>query len=163
MTDDTDPNGDLYRMFDENGVLLYIGLSMNVAYRASQHRAQKAWWPDVSRVEIEKHPLSVLRQEEADAIASESPLHNIALTEKPRRHQPQKRGEPSDPAAADRARRYRDRKRGGVPRELSPCGTRSAATRHRRHGEPLCDECRAAERSYIAAKQRERRNPSDSS
>lgn len=29
-----------------------------------------------------------------------------------------------------------------------PCGTRAAAERHRRRKEQLCDECRAAERTY---------------
>jgi hypothetical protein len=47
------------------------------------------------------------------------------------------------------ARRYRDRKRGGPPRTPQPCGTRAAATRHRRRGEPLCDACIAAERAYM--------------
>ena len=36
---------------------------------------------------------------------------------------------------AERARRYRDRQRGGPPRELKPCGTRAAKVRHRRKGE----------------------------
>jgi hypothetical protein len=49
--------------------------------------------------------------------------------------------------AAD-SRRYRDRKRGKPPRTPLPCGTRAAATRHRRKGEPLCDACREAERAY---------------
>ena len=32
-----------------------------------------------------------------------------------------------------------------MPRPATqPCGTVAAAVRHRRHGEPLCDECRAA-------------------
>lgn len=49
---------------------------------------------------------------------------------------------------AERQKRYRDRKRGAPPRELEPCGTRAAATRHRRAGEPLCDACIEAEREY---------------
>jgi hypothetical protein len=52
---------------------------------------------------------------------------------------------------AERARRYRDRKRGGPPRELRPHGTRAAVRRHERAGEEPCEECRVAER----ARQRE--------
>jgi hypothetical protein len=55
---------------------------------------------------------------------------------------------------AERARRYRDRKRGGPPRELRPHGTRAAVRRHERagekywqEGEDFCQECRDFERA----------------
>jgi len=51
-------------------------------------------------------------------------------------------------AEAKRAREYRARLRGGLPRVLQPCGTRAAAVRHRRNGEPVCAACLAAERNY---------------
>jgi hypothetical protein len=31
------------------------------------------------------------------------------------------------------------------PEDLQPCGTPAAARRHRWHGQPLCDDCRAVE------------------
>ncbi|MFE7605765.1 hypothetical protein ACFU1Q_11445 [Brachybacterium paraconglomeratum] len=37
-----------------------------------------------------------------------------------------------------------------VDRDLKPCGTPAAARRHRRRGEPVCDECRTAEREATA-------------
>lgn len=37
-----------------------------------------------------------------------------------------------------------------VDRDLKPCGTPAAARRHRRRGETVCDECRAAERAATA-------------
>lgn len=43
---------------------------------------------------------------------------------------------------ADKQRAYRDRKRGGPPREPQPCGTLAAVRRHQRHKEPLDDACR---------------------
>jgi hypothetical protein len=46
---------------------------------------------------------------------------------------------------AKRARRYRDRKRGGPPRELAPHGTPAAYRRHQRAGEEPCIDCREAE------------------
>lgn len=42
---------------------------------------------------------------------------------------------------------------------LTPCGTYAAATRHRRHGEPLCDPCRQAERAYGRKRRPDRRPP----
>lgn len=33
------------------------------------------------------------------------------------------------------------------PRVPAPCGTAAGYSRHRRHGEPPCEECRAAERA----------------
>ncbi len=45
--------------------------------------------------------------------------------------------------------KYRDRKRGGPPRELKPCGSGSAAyKRHKDRGEPVCDACREWRRQY---------------
>ena len=38
-------------------------------------------------------------------------------------------------------------------RELRPCGTAAAASRHRRNGEELCEACRAVERERHRAKQ----------
>lgn len=57
---------------------------------------------------------------------------------------------------AEKQKAYRDRKRGSAPRELSPCGTRNAAERHRYNDEPLCQECMEAEREYMRDRQRER-------
>jgi hypothetical protein len=54
---------------------------------------------------------------------------------------------------AERSRAYRDRVR-GRPVALAPCGTRSAATRHRRNGEPLCLPCIKAERAYMNGRNR---------
>jgi hypothetical protein len=54
--------------------------------------------------------------------------------------------------------RSRARKRAGLPplrRAVAECGTLSAARRHRRLGEPVCDECKAAWRRY----ERERYQP----
>ena len=60
-------------------------------------------------------------------------------------------------SAAEYARRYRDRRRGGPPRQPKPCGTRAAAARHRRNGEEPCDACLEAERTYNREMARKRR------
>lgn len=68
---------------------------------------------------------------------------------------------------AERARRYRERQRGGPPRQPAPCGTRQGAQRHRRDGDvpdgqqlgDVCTPCAEAERQYnrVAAAERRRR------
>lgn len=35
-----------------------------------------------------------------------------------------------------------------APHDLAPCGTYAAAQRHKVHGEPVCDDCAAAVRTY---------------
>src|SRR5688572_7566222 len=70
---------DLYRFYDRDDRLLYVGISLSAAKRASEHRAEKAWWSDVARMEVEH--LDVSRSEaeaiEKEAIRSEAPLYNV--------------------------------------------------------------------------------------
>jgi hypothetical protein len=62
---------------------------------------------------------------------------------------------------AERSREYRDRLR-GRPVTLEPCGTRAAATRHRRNGEPVCGACEDAERKYWRDQPRNQPKPDES-
>jgi predicted GIY-YIG superfamily endonuclease len=68
----------LYRMFDANEQLLYIGLTNNPKGRFGRHRDTKDWFAQVSRIQLE---IFDSRQELVDAeraaIAAEKPLHNI--------------------------------------------------------------------------------------
>lgn len=69
---------DLYRMFDRNGVLLYVGISASAFIRMIQHRDTKDWWTDVARMDIEH--LDTRRQAvlaEEQAIEREHPVHNV--------------------------------------------------------------------------------------
>lgn len=70
---------DLYRFFDASDHLLYVGISLSAAQRASQHRAEKPWWPDVARMDVEHHDVArhEMEQIERDAIIAERPLHNV--------------------------------------------------------------------------------------
>jgi predicted GIY-YIG superfamily endonuclease len=69
---------DLYRFFDADETLLYVGISLNAAKRASQHRKDKPWWPDVATMTVERHDTREAALEaEAEAIRSERPLHNV--------------------------------------------------------------------------------------
>ena len=70
---------DLYRFYDGQNRLLYIGISLHAAMRASQHRADKPWWGDVARMEVERIDADRAKAEaiEAEAIRRERPMHNI--------------------------------------------------------------------------------------
>lgn len=71
----------LYRFFDQDGDLLYVGITNNPGRRWSQHRADKPWWSEVHHIEMEHHAdrESVLRAE-ATAIRAERPRHNVIGT-----------------------------------------------------------------------------------
>lgn len=67
----------LYRLYDEEGVLLYVGIAGNPGRRFEQHRGQKPWWHEVSSMSLEHFDT---RDEaliaEKDAIVTEHPLYN---------------------------------------------------------------------------------------
>lgn len=69
---------DLYRFYDADGALLYVGISLHAAKRASEHRKDKPWWGDVARMEIEHFASrrQALEAEEA-AIKDERPRYNV--------------------------------------------------------------------------------------
>jgi predicted GIY-YIG superfamily endonuclease len=69
----------LYRLFDADGTLLYIGISYSAIARFAQHKADKPWIGDVCRIEIETHDVSraEILEIERQAIISERPLHNV--------------------------------------------------------------------------------------
>jgi hypothetical protein len=71
---------DLYRFFDADDRLLYIGISLSAVQRAAGHRHRQPWWDDVARMDVEHFP-DVTRDEilriEREAIRTERPLHNV--------------------------------------------------------------------------------------
>jgi len=71
------PHG-LYRCFDEGGVLLYIGASINPLSRLGSHSYKVGWFTDIALVKIEKHATrdAAFRAETA-AVIAENPKYNI--------------------------------------------------------------------------------------
>lgn len=69
----------LYRFFDANGVLLYVGVTANLPLRLRAHR-RRDWWLDVRSMTTEGHPdrAAVLAAERI-AIETERPRHNVCL------------------------------------------------------------------------------------
>ncbi len=68
----------LYRLFDADGTLLYIGISYSAIARYAQHKADKPWIGNVCRIDIETHDVSRAEIEEMEraAIIAEKPAHN---------------------------------------------------------------------------------------
>lgn len=68
----------LYRLYDNAGELLYIGIAEHWPSRMKQHAREKAWWDDVANVRLEKHDHRALAEAaEVAAIKAETPRHNV--------------------------------------------------------------------------------------
>lgn len=68
----------LYRHFDEDNALLYVGISRSVTARLAQH-SQSPWDHLIRRIDVEHYET----REEAEAaeklaIKTEKPIHNVA-------------------------------------------------------------------------------------
>lgn len=74
------PQRAVYRLYDANDELLYIGSSDNPDKRCARHRSTKPWWPQVARREVTWHPWREAWGVEADAIWHEQPKHNVFST-----------------------------------------------------------------------------------
>lgn len=68
----------LYRMFDSNGDLLYVGISCNPPVRIKQHSRDKDWFPEVRTITLESfHTRDELEQAEKRSIQTEHPKYNV--------------------------------------------------------------------------------------
>lgn len=71
---------ELYRHYDKDNTLLYVGVSLSYASRLAQHRDHAHWFKDVEIVKIERF---LTRREALDAekraVVSENPKCNIQL------------------------------------------------------------------------------------
>lgn len=68
----------LYRFFDRDGRLLYVGIAGNPGRRWTRHASGKLWWGDVNRAEL-AHFASreAALDAEREAIIAERPIHNV--------------------------------------------------------------------------------------
>lgn len=68
----------VYRFFDTDGVLLYVGVADDPAGRFADHSRDKSWWVEVVTREVHWYPdRETALTEEDRAIAAELPKHNI--------------------------------------------------------------------------------------
>jgi hypothetical protein len=69
----------LYRHFDSEGTLLYVGVTITPHQRSIGHRSTSPWWSDVAHISYEMHPTAwVAWAHEEHAIKTERPLYNVA-------------------------------------------------------------------------------------
>jgi hypothetical protein len=72
----------LYRHFDKNRNLLYVGISLTHMKRLSTHRLHADWFLQIKTVEIEHFKdRKTAMQAEREAIAHENPMFNIMRPE----------------------------------------------------------------------------------
>lgn len=74
----------LYRHYDSNGELLYIGISLSAIRRLGEHAGRSHWYEDIVRVEIDTYPsIEAARDAERVAIKRERPKYNLKLRNDP--------------------------------------------------------------------------------
>ena len=67
----------LYRYFNEDGLVLYIGITKNIKQRHGQHKCSSVWFRCACDITVEKYPSEQLaREAERKAIISEDPFWN---------------------------------------------------------------------------------------
>jgi hypothetical protein len=68
----------VYRLFDADDRLLYVGVTENVKARFSHHASSKPWWPDVARHTVEwMDNRDDAEAAEKLAISTEMPVWNV--------------------------------------------------------------------------------------
>ena len=68
----------LYRHYDKDGLLLYVGMSINLTSRTECHLSHAKWSKDIDYIKVEKYKtVAEARKAEASAIKKENPKHNI--------------------------------------------------------------------------------------
>ncbi len=74
----------LYRFFDREGRLLYVGVAFDPETRWKEHEKSKPWWSDVARKTVvwRDSRLDALT-DEAAAISAERPLYNVKHSRRP--------------------------------------------------------------------------------
>jgi hypothetical protein len=68
----------IYRHYDADGGLIYLGQSVCPIRRLQQHSQSSDWFRDVAKVTIEWVAASDVNYREASAIRAENPKHNFA-------------------------------------------------------------------------------------
>lgn len=69
----------LYRLYDNNGELLYVGITNKPNHRFGQHRRTKPWWPRVARKELKWFSTTEdASKAEKKAITEEEPRYNLS-------------------------------------------------------------------------------------
>jgi DNA-binding transcriptional regulator YhcF (GntR family)/predicted GIY-YIG superfamily endonuclease len=75
----------LYRLYNKRHQLLYVGITKDPRTRFAAHAAEKPWWPEVVRRDLEWFTTrTAALAAEAEAIRNEKPDENLAIPAGPR-------------------------------------------------------------------------------
>lgn len=78
MSDRRDEPHFLYRVFDDEHALLYVGCTVDPQRRFAEHRSRAPWFARADHVEWEAHPNRIAaRRAERETIRREEPEHNL--------------------------------------------------------------------------------------
>lgn len=67
----------LYKMFDDAGRLVYVGITSQDFTRIREHARLRSWWGSITRIELEHHASFLAASErERELVKSEHPLYN---------------------------------------------------------------------------------------
>lgn len=72
------PTVTIYRYYDANGELLYVGMTGARHHRTVQHARQQPWWRKVEHATYEHVPAGEATEYERHAIVAEQPKYNKA-------------------------------------------------------------------------------------
>lgn len=80
MTNNLRKKGMVYRHFDKDGNLLYVGMSMNPFKRLGGHRFESIWFDRIVKITIERYPTKWdAITAERRAIRNENPQFNKSV------------------------------------------------------------------------------------
>jgi excinuclease UvrABC nuclease subunit len=72
----------LYRHFDREGRLLYVGVSLSAIQRTKQHHTNAPWFREITRIELTWFgSRSSAELAEEHAIKAEKPLYNVTYNQ----------------------------------------------------------------------------------
>lgn len=109
----------VYRFFDVNSDLLYVGTTNSISVRWNDHSAAKAWYADVHHMTVVWYQDTPTAEAvERHAIATEIPRYNVMHNpnpRKPERRVRRRRGPLSTPEAVKARAAYRRSLKAGQP------------------------------------------------
>ena len=74
----------LYRFYDTAGELLYVGVTVHLPNRLTDHRHTKPWWTHADRITLEHYPTrAAVLEAERTAIQKERPKWNVVHNRPP--------------------------------------------------------------------------------
>lgn len=82
----------LYRLYNSEYHLLYVGITKNLDQRFTAHSATKSWWSEVDSINVKQYLTRTdAENAERSAITSELPKYNELVTNKHHNPSPEKR------------------------------------------------------------------------